>query len=223
MSRPCLRSIAPAVTVAAALLAPALAQGQQGRDWYATGFAGFVTQSDQDLAFANRLVTASPVLKNDNGFGAGAAVGRRLGEHWRVEIEFSYQSVDHAPLTLVSGGPSGDGNYASTSVAANALYDFDLFGTPRARTYLGAGVAYLTEVDVDFESAGRESSFSGSDTGFQLMAGVRYDVGSRAFVDLSLRYLVASSVELDAEENATGRITADYEPLSLMVGFGWRF
>jgi outer membrane protein W len=52
---------------------------------------------------------------------------------------------------------------------------------------------------------------------------VRYDVRERAFVDLSLRYLTTSSVKLDGEENATGRITADYQPLSLMLGFGWRF
>jgi opacity protein-like surface antigen len=223
MSRHRDRSFAAPITAVAVLLAPVLAQAQDVRDWYATGFAGFVTQSDQKLAFAGGPVTSSPTLKNDTGFGAGGALGRRLGDQWRVEIEFSYRSVDHAPLTLFNGGPSGDGNYASTSVAVNALYDFDLFGSSRARSYVGAGIAYLTEVDVDFESAGRESSFSGSDTGFQLMAGVRYDLGSRAFVDLSLRYLMASSVELDAEENATGRITADYEPLSLMVGFGWRF
>lgn len=211
------------VIAAATLLSPLGAQAQEARDWYATGFVGLVTQSDERLAFASGPINANPTLKNDTGFGAGGALGRRLGDQWRVEIEFSYQSVDHEPLTLFAGGPSGDGNYASTSVGLNALYDFDLFGSSRARSYVGAGIAYLTEVDVDFESGGQESSFSGSDAGFQLMAGVRYDLTERAFLDVSLRYLMASGVELDAEENATGRVTADYSPLSLMVGFGWRF
>ena len=134
-----------------------------------------------------------------------------------------YQSVDHPVFTLAAGGPSGDGNYASTSIAVNALREFDLFGSPSTRTYAGLGAVYATEVDLDFESGGVERSFSGSGTGIQALLGARYAFGERAFVDTGIRYLLVSNVDLDGEEGAVGRIKADYEPLALTVSFGWRF
>jgi hypothetical protein len=193
--------------------------------WYATGTLGVVTQSDQKLSYTRPGVTgvASQTLPLDTGFGAGGAIGRYFGDAWRVEIEFMYQSVDHPTLTLAAGGPSGDGNYASTTVAVNALREFDLFGSPRALTYAGLGAVYATEVDVDFESAGVERSFSGSGAGVQALLGARYSLGERAFIDAGLRYLLVSGVELDGEDGAVGRIKADYEPLALTVSFGWRF
>jgi outer membrane protein W len=97
------------------------------------------------------------------------------------------------------------------------------FGSPRARTYAGLGAVYATEVDLDFESNGIERSFSGSGSGFQALIGARYSLGERAFVDAGFRYLLISNVDLDAEENATGRIKADYEPLAVTVSFGWKF
>jgi len=158
-----------------ALLALAGAGGMvtaaESQGWYATGTFGYVTQSDQQLTYTRPGVSGavSPTLPLDTGFLAGGSVGRYVSEAWRIEAEFMYQSVDHPVFSLVAGGPglpSGDGNYASTSIAFNALREFDLFGSPRARTYAGLGAVYATEVDVDFESNGVERSYSGSGSGF---------------------------------------------------------
>jgi outer membrane protein W len=109
-------------------------------------------------------------------------------------------------------------------VAVNALRDFDLLGSPSAKTYAGLGAVYATEVDVDFETGGVEKSFSGSGAGVQALIGARYTFGERAFVDAGVRYLLVSGVELDGEEGgAVGQIKADYEPLAVTVSFGWRF
>ena len=140
---------------------------------------------------------ATSKLPLDTGFLAGGGIGRYLNDDWRIEAEFIYQSVDHPTFSLAGGGTSGDGNYASTSVAVNALREFDLFGSPRARTYAGLGAVYATEVDVDFESGGIERSFSGSGGGLQALLGVRYAFGKRAFIDAGVRYLLISNVKLD--------------------------
>jgi hypothetical protein len=198
------------------------------RDWYATGSFGYVTQSDQQITFTRPGVSGavSPTLPLDTGFLAGGSVGRYLGDAWRIEAEFMYQSVDHPIFSLVAGGPglpSGDGNYASTSVALNALREFDLFGSPSVKTYAGLGAVYATEIDVDFESGGIENSFSGSGTGVQALIGARYTWGQRTFVDTGVRYLLVSNAEMNGEEGAIGRIKADYEPLAVTVSFGWQF
>lgn len=193
--------------------------------WYVTGTLGLTTQSDQQLAYTppTNAGATSSTLPLDNGLLAGGAIGRYVNDVWRVEAEFMYQSVDHPTFTLAGGGPSGDGNYASTSVALNALREFNLFGSPRVRSYLGLGAVYATEIDVDFESDGFERSFSGSGSGIQALLGARYTLGQRAFVDTGLRYLVVTNVRLDGEEGAVGQVKADYEPLALTVSFGWRF
>jgi len=208
--------------------ASGMATAAESQGWYATGTFGYVTQSDQQLTYTRPGVSGavSPTLPLDTGFLAGGSVGRYVSEAWRIEAEFMYQSVDHPVFSLVAGGPglpSGDGNYASTSIALNALREFDLFGSPRARTYAGLGAVYATEVDVDFESNGVERSFSGSGTGFQALLGARYSWGERAFIDAGIRYLLVSNVDLDGEEGAVGQIKADYEPLAATVSFGWRF
>ena len=207
--------------------APVLVSAET-RDWYATGSFGYVTQSDQQLTFTRPGVSGavSPTLPLDTGFLAGGSVGRYLGDAWRIEAEFMYQSVDHPIFSLVAGGPglpSGDGNYASTSVALNALREFDLLGSPRVKTYAGLGAVYATEIDLDFENGGVENSFSGSGTGVQLLIGARYTWGERTFIDTGIRYLLISNAELDGEEGTVGRIKADYEPLAVTVSFGWRF
>jgi hypothetical protein len=53
---------------------------------------------------------------------------------------------------------AGDSNYASTSIALNGLYDFNLFGDSKVKTYAGAGLVYLSEVDFDFETSDTEQS-----------------------------------------------------------------
>lgn len=202
--------------------APAFAQE---RGPYVTLIAGLTGQRDQTLDFQNAGTSVRADTGFDSGILGGGAVGYRFENGWRLEGEFAYQSVDHDGKAFagVGAGPVGTGNYASTSLAINGLYEFDLLGSPRARTYVGAGLVYLTEVDIDFERNGAERSFSGSGAGVQFLAGARYDIGERWFVDAGLRYLAASSLELEEESGGAGRIEADYAPWAATIGVGLRF
>lgn len=190
---------------------------------YATALLGLANQSDQELTFSGAGASQQRDVSLDNGGLAGGALGWQFSNGWRLEGEFAYQSVDSGDPGFATPGPQGDGNYASTSVAINALYEFDLFGSPRVRTYVGAGLVRLTEVDIDFEAGGTERSFSGSDNGVQLLFGARYALGERAFVDAGMRWMRASSLTLDGEGSTAGTIRADYEPWAVTVGVGWRF
>ena len=204
------------------LLAPASALANDG-GYYATAIFGIASQSDQSLDFSSVGNTQSRDSQLSQGGLAGAALGYAFPSGWRLEGEFAYQSVDAKDPGFVAPAPRGKGNYASTGFAMNLLYDFDLFGSPKATTYLGAGVVRLTEVDIDFEQGGVERSFSGSDTAFQLLLGARYRIGERFFMDAGLRYLAASSLRLEGEDDTVGQIRADYAPWAATVALGWQF
>ncbi len=200
--------------------APAAADPQAG--WYATAIGGVTSQGSQDFSLAGAAEPAA-TARFDPGFLAGAAVGYQFEGPWQLEAEFTYQTVDVDRLRPEAFGPFDEGNYASTAFAANARYSADLFGSPRARAFLGAGVVWLTEVDIDFEQAGNERSFSGDGFGLQLLAGARYEVGERLFLEAAVRYLRATSLDLRGEGGETARLEGDYAPLSATLALGYRF
>ena len=201
-----------------AMPAPAAAE----RGWYAGVMTGVTGHADQTLALQGSA-PESGRTGFSSGLLAGGAVGYRFDGGWRLEGEFTYLGVDRDDAVFANPGLQGEGNYASTGFALNALYEFDLFGSPRARSYVGAGVVALTEVDIDFETTAGERSFSGDDTAVQLLAGVRYDLGERWYVDLGLRQLRASSLRLEGEGDTLGFVRGDYRPWAVTLGAGWRF
>lgn len=186
---------------------------------YATALIGLANQSDQALTLSGAGAPQTREVALDSGLLGGGAVGWAFGNGWRMEGEFVYQSVGAGNPGFAAPGPQGNGdNFASTSAAVNLLYDVDLFGSERAKTYVGVGYARLTEVDIDIGA----SSYSGDGDGIQLLLGARYDLGENLFMDAGLRWLDAGKVTLDAE-TGSGRIETDYAPWALTVGLGWRF
>lgn len=191
--------------------------------WYATGILGADFMSSRTLTFSGPDAAGSARTSLDPGLLAGAAIGYAFNRNWRLEAEFTYQSVEHDGVDLANDVLLPSGNYASTALALNGLYSFNAFGSEKVRTYLGAGVAWLTEVDIDFEQGGQEASYSGDGIGLQLLGGARYDIGDRLFVDAGLRYLTAGEIKMDGEGRNPGRVKADYDPWAVTVAVGWRF
>lgn len=212
-------------TLLAAFLATgsAIASAADDSHWYATANVGANFMSDQSVSLSGDGPTQSGDASLSSGLLTGAAVGRAFSRSFRAEAEFVYQSVDHDGVRLAGGSSLPSGNFASTALALNGLYSFNLFGREEVRTYVGLGVAWLTEVDIDFEQGGQELSYSGDGFGVQLLAGARYEIGERWFLDAGLRYLSAGEVTMDGEGAATGRVRADYEPWSATLGIGWKF
>ena len=199
------------------------ATAQADGDWYATAKFAYNTLDDQDIEYTAAGSTVNGRAEFDGGFAAGATGGYRFDNNWRLEGEVLYRTSELDTANIPGVGTFTDGDYSSVAIGVNGLYDFDLFGSDKATAYVGAGVAWLQEIDIDFEENGVESSYSGDDIGFQLMLGARYDMSERWFLETDVRYFFASDIEMTAEENAVGRVVADYEPLSVTAGIGWKF
>jgi len=165
--------------LAALALMPSAADAAQGDGhWYATGTLGAAFSSSQTLDYSSPAGAASASAQLRPG------TARRRRGRLRVQPELASGRRVHLPV----GGtrrrrPRGigslpSGNYASTGLALNGFYSFNAFGSDKVRTYIGAGLAWLTEVDIDFEQGGNELSYSGDGFGVQLLAGARYEWAS---------------------------------------------
>ncbi|MEN7341440.1 MAG: porin family protein [Pseudomonadota bacterium] len=192
--------------------------------FYASAVAGLNLLGDQSATYRDEAVTSSTDRQFDAAFAAGGTIGYDFGPNWRAEAELMYRRNEQdGSVTLDGLGTFAEGDFASLSIAASVLYDFELPANPNLSPYVGAGLAFIQEIDVDFEDAGIETSFETDDIAVQLQAGVRYLFGERWFADAGLRYLVASDVELEFPDDTSRTVTSDYDPLTLSVGFGYRF
>ena len=191
--------------------------------YYVNATFGLNTLGDQTVDVVFDGTSSSGDASFNGSFGAGAAVGYRFNRRWSVEGEFLYRRADLDDAALGTFGSFNEGDFANTQLSVNALYHFDVGSSDRISGYVGAGLAYIQEIDIDFEADGTETSFETDEFGVELHGGVRYALSDRAYVDAGLRYSLVSDVEMEAPANSANTATADYDPLLLGLKFGWRF
>jgi len=202
---------------ALALTGPAVA----AENWYATADAGIGFLGNQNLTFRDGVITETAEAEFDTSFAGGGTVGYKFSNDWRVEGEIMYRRNELSAFTTPTLGTFSDGDFASLSFGASALYDFDLFGSSNVRSYAGAGIVFLQEVDIDFDQAGVETSFETDDIGFQVQFGARYKLSEKLFLDAGVRYLTATGIKMEFPTDAARTVESDYDPLTLTVGLGW--
>ncbi|MGR8920279.1 MAG: outer membrane protein [Gammaproteobacteria bacterium] len=220
--RHCCQSRIPAPVLAASLVLGLLSATTALADGLYTRVVGGATW----LGNESLDLSAPAPTSADGDYAAGwmsaAAVGWQRDD-WRVEAEIGYRrnGVDEADFT--DGRRFSDGDFASLGFGATVLREFDLLGDERVRSYLGAGVVWLEEVDLDLERSGVESSFSDSAVAGQLIAGARYALWERWELYAEYRFLYAGSLDLDGEGGAAGQVESDYAHHGVAAGIGYRF
>ncbi len=190
--------------------------------WYLKPTVGISQMSDQKGQTINLgSVDGQADISLDSGFTPGMAVGFNYGNGWAAEFAWEYRSND-SETTLADGSLFPDGNYASNVFFLNGYYHFDAIG--QWRPYLGAGLMFSQEIDIDLEVDGVELSYTGDgDTGFQVMAGITYAINDAWSINGELRYGSFSSVDLSGE-GVMGQINdLDYAPLTFGMGLQYNF
>lgn len=191
----------------------------------ATGFHATVYLQASRLGSTSLAATGvaglGPALQAsfDLGRGFGGDIGYRYGNGWSAEVEWNYRR--HGLKSLHGGLGNADhrGDFASNTLFINGLRRFP--GAAGTRTpYVGAGLGWVQEIDLDVVADGQERGFSKSGKpALQLIGGVVWPLGPGWSLTTDLRWLRVGGVALSAEEGPAGRISAPrYNPLSVQVG-----
>lgn len=225
-----MQAIRKATTLGALTLAIVLASGgargqadTHDSGWFARAWGGYSNLSDTGGSSDLGVASGSDGLdiSLSGGFSAGAGFGYRYNRRLAVELAWEYRTND-SETVFDSGTRFGDGNYASNTFFLNGYY----FLEPRGRwePYVGAGLAWLQEVDLDLEGNGPEQSFSGDgDVGLQLFAGSNYHFSEHWSAHGELRYGSLTGIDLEGENNGGSIGDLDYQPVTLQLGLTYRF
>ena len=228
--------------IALTLSLPALASAQDDAGWYLRGNAGYGAHTDIDITGD----VMGDVESEGNATGS-LGLGYEFGNNWRLEADVAQLFTN---MGAVSQVPNSTAKLETTTGFLNAIYDFDEFGS--WEPYVGAGIGIVrgnaTVTAHDFPSAslgtagvqnvstpvcsGVACSFKDGDTGlgWQLLAGLGYQISDNLTWDTQYRYLNANTLDFDGSvAPALGSISAgsaafeDVGAHSLMTGFRYKF
>ena len=241
-----------AAASAALMAVPSLASAHDDKGWYLRGNAGYGIHTDVDITGDIDSTVHGNGLQSEGNAALSLGLGYDFGNNWRYELDGAALWTDFGSISQV---PSTSAKLRTNSVMLNAIYDFDDFG--RWEPYVGAGVGFVQAqanlVAQDFLSPaavanpaciGARGAFGNAfetqacsiddkDTapGWQLLAGLGYDISEKLKWDTHYRYLDAGSFDFDGlrtnqitgATNAINAAASGVGAHSLMTGFRYLF
>lgn len=185
--------------------------------WLLKPYFGMSQLSDTDGAISNvDSQTGTADISIDSGFVAGMAVGYRYNDNISAEFAWEYRSND-SETTLNNNTTVTEGNYASNTFALNGYYH--LSSSSVWQPYLGLGLSWVQEIDIDLEQTGSELSYSGNgDIGVVFTAGVSRTLSDDWELFGELRYSRISDIDLEGEGTPGSFSGLDYKHSTLQLG-----
>lgn len=192
-------------------------------NWFVRPYIGLSQMSDLDADFNDiDSLSGKADIELETGFTGGIGVGYNYTDNFGVEVGWEYRSND-SEVVLADSSEFDDGNYASNIFYLNGHYRFAPNGD--WRPYVGGGLTWVEEIDIDLERSGEELSYSGDgDVGYQLFAGVDYRINPDWSLQGELRYGSITGIDLDGESGDPGEMEdLDYETTTLQIGLVYQF
>lgn len=190
--------------------------------WFLRPIFSLSNLSDTTGAISGSSQSGTVEITTDSGFSAGLGLGYQYNQNVAVEIFWEYRTNDSN--TTFADGTSFTGNYASNVFFLNGFYYFDSGSKSNWQTYIGAGIGWVQEIDLDIESMGSEESFSGDgQSATQLFVGTEYNLTKDLDIQLELRYGNISSIDMNNESTNIPLNGLDYKTTSIQVGFVYQF
>ena len=234
-----------AAAATALMAAPSFASAQDGSGWYLKGGLGYGAGTDLDITGAiNGDVEAQGDIAGNLGLGYD------FGDNWRVELDGTSMWNDYG---AIAQGSESFAKLRTDAVMLNAIYDFNDFG--KFAPYVGAGIGivrgdaslgahdFLDQNGIQAvnplcsgiraDANSYSCNFQDEDTGlgWQLLAGLGYDITDKLTWDTSYRYMQAADLDFDGTfvNDGTGFAEAAQAELDgvgahqLLTGFRYRF
>lgn len=155
---------------------------------YISASGGLSIFHDNDVEFPG--VTGNANIGYKTGYGFNAAAGYKLND-FRLEAEFGYRKADIKYITHPFYGdlyPNVNGTQTVMSYMLNGYYDIDL-GLPSVTFLLGAGLGMLNG-EVENHDVGTKAD--DNVLGYQITAGLSYNINRNVSIDLYYRFQGAS-------------------------------
>jgi outer membrane protein W len=192
--------------------------------WYGKLYGGASILGDQTIQQTGVAASgATGKNENDGGYTLGGAVGYHYTNNLSVELAWDYTTNDAA--TRFSDGTNfNDGDFASSIFFLNGRYTLDPVMQTKFRPYVGLGIGYVEEIDMDLKVNGVENSYSQDGAlAYQLMAGVSYGLTNSIDLDAGARYVRVDNVNLKREVGTGELRKVNYDPVLFTVGVSYKF
>ena len=217
--------------------------------WYLRGNLGYGIHTDVDLTGGLDSSFHGNGLQSEGNATGSLGLGYQLGNNWRVEGDLDSLWTD---LGSISQIPGTSAKLRTSSLMLNAIYDFDEFGDWAPYVGAGAGIVrakgdfaahdFLNPIALSTNPAcvgGRTSGqgetciVSDEDTGlgWQLLAGLGYDISENLKWDTHYTYRDVSNLDFDGDRvnlitngaNAFSTNATGIGSHSLVTGFRYLF
>jgi OOP family OmpA-OmpF porin len=139
-------------------------------------------------------------VRSEGGFNVGGALGMRLYEYFRAELEYIYRQNETNKLQIQGETPrDASGHIGLMTVMANGYFDYDLgIGVV---PYVGVGIGWgLLDFDTKNKGLPEQVSVEGDASVFawSLMIGGSYPVNEVIDVSLGYRYIATTDPEVNS-------------------------
>ncbi|MDC9824029.1 outer membrane beta-barrel protein [Devosia sp. ZB163] len=166
----------------------------------------------------------------DTGWLVGAAVGVRITDNLRGEVEVSTGSLGLNDVTI-SGGPAApvdgsvalpltDGSASTTYLLGNVWFDIDTGAGFTPYVGAGVGVGFVSADAVIGAPLNASVDLSGWGLAYQVGAGVKIDVADNIALDLGYRWKAIVDAEVEGNGNDA---VADYGSHVVQAGLTFGF
>lgn len=198
--------------------------GALGYRFYAELLSGTSIVPDQDLAlsldgFSGELEGEGSL---DPGFVFSGALGLRMNDYLRTEVNLSYRQSEIEELTSSFGTLGGEGTLGVFAAMANVYVD--LLPNAPVVPFIGAGVGVgVVWVDSNDDADVLVVDDSSVELAWNLLTGANFPITKRFSLSIAYRYLATTDPALDATVPGLGSGTIEAEFDAHEVLFGARF
>jgi outer membrane protein W len=190
--------------------------GAIAEGYYVKPYAGLSYMNDVSTTRAAESVS----VELEQGMVLGAAFGYRYNADFAVELAWEYRSNESETQLGTTFYP--EGNYASNIFFLNGIYFFNSW--QEITPYVGFGLGWMQEIDIDLELAGVESSYSSSGNfTYQGFVGLEYPIAQRWVLHTELRHAGGKSGDLKSEAGADVLANLNYKPFTWQLGVKYLF